>query len=217
MNNEQFGSRERARRWRGFLAGVTTTTALAALACATAGSRAGGTTTTKSQPSSTAKTAAVAPTPAPTRVPPPMPTPAPTAAAAAASAAKSASSSAPAAPGQSPSSGALAGPAAAGDAAAKVAAYRADPQAMLRASQLFRAVCTGYCHTTQPAADRVAPNLFDCEWIHGGSDAEIFHTIYTGVPDTQMQGFGERLPEEDLWKMVAFIRQKQPSCPGSAG
>jgi hypothetical protein len=91
-----------------------------------------------------------------------MPTPAPTAAAAAA---KPATSSAPAAPSQAASSGALTGAAAAGDAAAKVAAYLADPQAMQRASQLFRAVCTGYCHTTQPAAERVAPNLFDCEWL----------------------------------------------------
>ncbi len=113
--------------------------------------------------------------------PPPVPTPAPTPAASAASAP----------PGSSPA-----------------AAYLADPQAMTRASQLFRAVCTGYCHSTQAAADRVAPNLFDCQWAHGSSDEEIFHTISAGVPDTQMQGFGERLPHEDLWKLVAYIRSK---------
>ena len=59
---------------------------------------------------------------------------------------------------------------------------------MTRASQLFRAVCTGYCHSTQQAAAREAPNLFDCEWTHGSSDQEIFDVIAAGVPDTQMQG-----------------------------
>ena len=89
-----------------------------------------------------------------------------------------------------------------------MATYLADPQAMTRASQLFRAVCTGYCHSTQPAAAREAPNLFDCEWTRGSSDQEIFDVIAAGVPDTQMQGFGERLPHEDLWKLVAYLRQK---------
>jgi mono/diheme cytochrome c family protein len=89
-----------------------------------------------------------------------------------------------------------------------VATYLADPQAMTRASQLFRAVCTGYCHSTQQAAEREAPNLFDCDWAHGSTDQEIFGVISAGVPDTQMQAFGERLPHEDLWKLVAYLRQK---------
>jgi mono/diheme cytochrome c family protein len=79
---------------------------------------------------------------------------------------------------------------------------------MTRGAGLFRAVCTGYCHTTQATANRDAPNLFDCDWTHGSSDQQIFDVIAAGVPDTQMQGFGERLPHEDLWKLVAFIRQK---------
>jgi len=89
-----------------------------------------------------------------------------------------------------------------------VAAYLADAQAMGRAHQLFRAVCTGYCHSTQATADRVAPNLFDCEWDRGGTDEAIFESIAAGIPDTQMQGFGERLPHDDLWKLVAYLRQR---------
>jgi mono/diheme cytochrome c family protein len=89
-----------------------------------------------------------------------------------------------------------------------VAGYLGDPQAMGRASQLFRAVCTGYCHSTQTGADRVAPNLFDCDWTHGSTDQEIYRAIYDGIPDSQMQAFGERLPDEDLWKLVAYLRQR---------
>jgi mono/diheme cytochrome c family protein len=164
-------------------AGSLMASVLVLAACASAGARSGGT-----EDVGQAAPAAPAAAPAPAALPAPAVPPAP--------AAPPAPSSPPTAP---PAT-------AAGD--SPVAAYLADPQAMGRASQLFRAVCTGYCHSTQPAADRVAPNLFDCEWTHGSSDDEIFRTIYVGVPDTQMQGFGERLPQEDLWKLVAFLRQK---------
>ena len=52
------------------------------------------------------------------------------------------------------------------------------------------------------------PYLFDCTWIHGGSDEEIFHTIQRGVPGTQMVGFAEVLPEgnDDIWKIIAYLR-----------
>jgi len=168
------------------------------VACATTGSGSG-------EPSSTATQSSASPPTPPPVVADAKPAPAPAAAPPPAAAAPPPEAAAPAAPAGAPP--------ASGDAASKVAAYRADPAAIQRASQLFRAVCTGYCHSTQPTAERVAPNLFDCDWTHGGSEAEIFHTIAAGVPDTQMQGFGERLPEEDLWKIVAFLRQKS-TCPG---
>jgi hypothetical protein len=184
----------RAKRW-GFAAGVLASIALG-LACASGGSR---TEPVEDAPPTTEEAAAtveesgtVATTP-PSAVPdtPPAEAPAPGAPAQAAPAAATPSGAAPGAGGDSP-----------------VAAYLADPKAMGRATQLFRAVCTGYCHSTEPTADRVAPNLFDCEWTHGSSDEEIFQVVSAGIPDTQMQGFGEKLPKEDLWKLVAFMRQK---------
>ncbi|MEE2777573.1 MAG: c-type cytochrome [Acidobacteriota bacterium] len=84
-------------------------------------------------------------------------------------------------------------------------AYLADEAALKRASQLFRAVCTGYCHTTE-GAGREAPDLFDCESMHGGSDQEVFTVITGGLPNTQMQAFGGKLPDEDLWRIVAYLR-----------
>jgi mono/diheme cytochrome c family protein len=181
---------------------------LAGVACATAGSKrgdAGGVTPadrTSEGESPSAQSAPPAVSPAPPSPPPAAPSsPAPPAPApdAPPAAAPPPQAPAPPAPEASP---------AAGTATADVAAYMADPQAIQRASQLFRAVCTGYCHSTQPTAERVAPNLFDCAWDHGGSDEEVFHSISAGIPDTQMQGFGEKLPQEDLWKLVAYLRQR---------
>lgn len=95
--------------------------------------------------------------------------------------------------------------AAARSATSGAASYADDPEAVARGRGLFRAVCTGYCHSTRPA-DRVAPDLFDCGWARGDSDPEIFRTISDGVPDTQMQGFGGKISDEDLWKIVAYLR-----------
>jgi mono/diheme cytochrome c family protein len=86
--------------------------------------------------------------------------------------------------------------------------YDEDPAAQKRGSDLFRAVCTGYCHTTTVGADTDAPYLFDCDWDHGGSDARIFEVLSKGIPDTRMQGFAGKLPDADLWRIVSWVRMR---------
>lgn len=84
-----------------------------------------------------------------------------------------------------------------------------DDAALRRGRSLFVGTCGAYCHGLQPG-HRDAPYLFDCEWKHGSSDQAIFDTISRGVPNTRMQAFGGRLPEgdEDIWRIVAFLRSK---------
>ena len=152
-------------------AGVVVSIALGSIACATGGSRSTGATDAATPAESAQAQAPPRRRPRPPRRrrprprwrPPNRPSPA---------------AAAPAAP-SAPAAAASDSP---------VAGYLADPQAMTRAAGLFRAVCTGYCHSTQQTANREAPNLFDCNWAHGSSDQEIFATISAGVPDTQMQG-----------------------------
>jgi len=84
-------------------------------------------------------------------------------------------------------------------------AYRSDPAALARGKALFGGTCTGYCHSVEPGG-KGAPDLFDCDWLHGGSDAEIFHTLTTGVPDTRMVSFAGKLSDDDLWKIIAYLR-----------
>ena len=93
-------------------------------------------------------------------------------------------------------------------------AFRDDPVAMQRGRLLFNGTCGGYCHGTSPGP-RDAPYLFDCTWLHGGSDQDIFRVIYDGVPKTRMVPFGNNLPEgeDDIWRLVAYITSKVPkSC-----
>jgi len=84
-------------------------------------------------------------------------------------------------------------------------AARKDPAALARGKAIFSGTCTGYCHSTEPGG-KGAPDLFDCEWLHGGSALAIHQTIATGVPNTRMVGFGGKLADEDLWRLVAFVQ-----------
>ncbi|MCB1693211.1 MAG: c-type cytochrome [Pseudomonadales bacterium] len=85
-----------------------------------------------------------------------------------------------------------------------------DPAHLKRGEMIYTGTCGGYCHNrSSGVAD--APNLFDCTWLHGGSDEEIFHTITTGVPGTRMIGFGGKLPkgDEDIWSVIAYLKSKR--------
>jgi mono/diheme cytochrome c family protein len=195
---------EALRSVRGFVAGALASTALMMAACATGGARSRGTVRDEAAPAQAAPAAEATAAEAPgAEAPAALESPSAPAPASTPSSAQAAPADASGAAAGEPSAAAAAGP---GD--SPVATYLADAQALGRASQLFRAVCTGYCHSTQPTADRVAPNLFDCSWDHGSADEAVFQSIAAGIPDTQMQGFGERLPSEDLWKIVAYLRQR---------
>ena len=95
----------------------------------------------------------------------------------------------------------------------KVERYMGDPAAVARGEAIFAGSCSLYCHTIeQEEVD--ALDLFDCQWKHGDSDQEIFATVTTGVPATRMVGFGSNFPEgeDDLWKLIAYLRVNQQAC-----
>ena len=72
--------------------------------------------------------------------------------------------------------------------------------------ELFESVCGGYCHAIEEGESTDAPDLFDCEWWHGDTDADLFRVIRDGVPTTRMQSFGGQFPDDDLWRLIAAIR-----------
>ena len=86
--------------------------------------------------------------------------------------------------------------------------YMKDPAALERGKMIYVGTCGGYCHSKGP---RDAPNLFDCVWLHGGSDEQIFHTISYGVPGTRMVGFKGKLPDgdKDIWKIIAYLKSQR--------
>jgi mono/diheme cytochrome c family protein len=88
-----------------------------------------------------------------------------------------------------------------------------DVESLRRGEAVFTGTCGGYCHL-EGTENGDVPNLFDCQWRHGGSNREVFTTIANGLPDTPMVGFGGKLPEgdDDIWKIVAFLKSRAPNC-----
>lgn len=99
-----------------------------------------------------------------------------------------------------------------GAASSPVAAYLEDPAAITAGRRMFRAVCTGYCHSTTPGVTKDAPNLFDCAWDHGDTDADLYRVINQGVPDTEMLPFEGKIPEDTIWKVIAYMRSNSVDC-----
>ncbi|MEQ8408363.1 MAG: c-type cytochrome [Gammaproteobacteria bacterium] len=88
---------------------------------------------------------------------------------------------------------------------------RQNPLELARGEALYQGSCAQFCHAAESGG---AADLFDCSWVHGQSDEEIFAAITDGIPDTGMVGFGSNFPEgeDDTWRLVAYIREQQPGC-----
>src|SRR5262249_50682891 len=84
--------------------------------------------------------------------------------------------------------------------------FARDPDSLERGRQIFTGTCAGYCHRAGALGLGNAPDLLDCEWRHGSSDAAIFAVLSSGVPGTAMLGSGGKLPDDDLWRVIAYLR-----------
>jgi mono/diheme cytochrome c family protein len=96
--------------------------------------------------------------------------------------------------------------------------FAGDAKAVAEGKGVFEGVCAGYCHATEKTSrpGSRAPSLFDCEWKHGADDAAVFKTLQDGVPKTEMIGFKGRLPDDMLWKIIAYVRSASKCKEGAA-
>lgn len=94
-----------------------------------------------------------------------------------------------------------------------VESYLLDDEALERGRQIYEGSCASYCHGDEPEPGEDI-ELFDCQWKYGGTNEDIFRIVTSGIPDTRMVGFGNNFPEgqNDLWKLIAFIRSEQQIC-----
>jgi len=50
------------------------------------------------------------------------------------------------------------------------------------------------------------PDLTDDQWDNGSSDGEIYSVLKRGLPPTMMPGFNKQIPDDDLWRIVNYLR-----------
>jgi putative heme-binding domain-containing protein len=79
-----------------------------------------------------------------------------------------------------------------------------DQAALEEGQALFRGLCSG-CHGGAGRGGK-GPDLTDNRWIHGDKDEDIARVIREGVPKTTMKRLGESLKDEQIAKLILYIR-----------
>lgn len=81
--------------------------------------------------------------------------------------------------------------------------FEGQPQAIAEGKALFGSMNCVYCHAPG-GAGLMGPALNGRGWRYGGTPAEIYNSIHDGRPKG-MPAWGERLPPDEIWKLVVFI------------
>ena len=82
--------------------------------------------------------------------------------------------------------------------------YAKDRAAMMEGQRLINWYNCAGCHGDH-AGGGMGPSLRDSTWVYGGTDARIFNSIYQGRTKG-MPSWGAKLPADQIWKIVAYIR-----------
>ncbi|MGI9336592.1 MAG: c-type cytochrome [Gammaproteobacteria bacterium] len=90
--------------------------------------------------------------------------------------------------------------------------YTGDIQAIEEGHQLWRDTGCYSCHG-HDAQGAVGPDLTDDEWVYRPTDATLFKAIAKGRKGTVMVAWSTHLSEDEIWKVVAFIRSKYRGDP----
>lgn len=83
-------------------------------------------------------------------------------------------------------------------------------QAIREGASVFRINCA-MCHGLNARGGSRGPDLARGVFTHGGTDAEIFHTITHGVPGTLMPA--NDITTTETWQVIAYLRSLAPKRP----
>jgi cytochrome c oxidase cbb3-type subunit III len=71
-------------------------------------------------------------------------------------------------------------------------------------AKLFIAYNCMDCHGAD-GSGAMGPSLQDGRWHFGGSNGEVFQSIYEGRPDG-MPAWGGRISDADIWRLTTYVR-----------
>jgi cytochrome c oxidase cbb3-type subunit 3 len=86
--------------------------------------------------------------------------------------------------------------------------FKGNAQVAKEGEKFFAGFNCDGCHAGG-AVGFVGPSLADGRWRYGGTDGEIFHSIFYGRP-RGMPAWGGSLPTETVWKLVTYLQSLQP-------
>ena len=83
--------------------------------------------------------------------------------------------------------------------------FAGDAAAVETGRVLFRMSCAG-CHGLHAKGGRSGPDLTRGGFSGGDSDADLHRVISNGVPGAQMPSFRDSMDDDDLWRLVSYVR-----------
>lgn len=93
--------------------------------------------------------------------------------------------------------------------------YAGDKQVLPEGRRLFNWYNCSGCHGDHGGGG-MGPSLRDTLWYYGGGDASIFASVTQGRQHG-MPSWGSKLPREQIWKIVTYIKSMrtpdEPSPP----
>ena len=78
-----------------------------------------------------------------------------------------------------------------------------DALAIQSGMGIFRSRCAD-CHGMDARGVR-GPDLTQV-WVSGRTDGGLFRTLRRGVPGTEMPSVGPRTPDDEVWKILAYLK-----------
>jgi len=75
---------------------------------------------------------------------------------------------------------------------------------------MFRARCAD-CHGVDARGIR-SPDLTQV-WASGRTDEGLFKTLRNGIPNTEMPAVGARVSDDEIWKILAYLRTLAAPAP----
>ena len=82
-----------------------------------------------------------------------------------------------------------------------------DPAAAAEGKRLYDSQGCVACHGNN-ARGAVGPDLTDDQWLRAPSDEMIFNTIRNGRSGTLMSPFRDAMNDEQIWKLVTYLRDE---------
>lgn len=82
--------------------------------------------------------------------------------------------------------------------------YDGNAQRAGEGAKLFIAYNCMDCHGAD-GSGAMGPSLQDSRWHFGGTNGEVFESIYEGRPDG-MPAWGGRISDADIWRLVTYVR-----------
>ena len=93
--------------------------------------------------------------------------------------------------------------------------YADDTRAVADGRALYDGFNCAGCHGPAGGGG-IGPPFADADWIYGDQPENIFQSVAQGRPNG-MPSFGGKIPEESLWKIVAYVRSLSPTAGQAPG